>query len=162
MLCAVAGQADEGQRQLPQRPEQADDLLALAAVRQDQGDVVGVDHAQVAVDRLGGVEDVGAGAGRVERAGDLLADVGRLAGAGDGDAAGAAVEEIDGLEEGIVQARTCSRAAASPRMICRAKPRPVGVRSERAWIGNRRRHGCILANPATLARHSRRRGVFRR
>jgi len=42
--------------------QQADDLVALAGVRQHQGDVVGVEHAQVAVDRAGGVEDVGAGA----------------------------------------------------------------------------------------------------
>ncbi len=101
---AVAGQA----RRWPSAscrsgPQQPDDLLALAAVRQDQDDVVGMDHAQVAVDGPGGVEDVGAGAGRVERAGDLLADVGRLAGAGDADAPGAAAEELDGLQERLVE-----------------------------------------------------------
>ena len=88
--------------------EQADDFLALAAVRQDQGDVVGVDHAEVAVDGAGGVEDVGAGAGRVEGAGDLLADVGRLAGAGDGEPAcatvGEAGEQIHRPREGVVEA----------------------------------------------------------
>ena len=83
----VAGHGDDRGGHPLERPEQADDLLALAAVRQDDDDVVGVDHAQVAVHGPGGVEQVGAGAGRVERADDLLADVGRLADAGDADPA---------------------------------------------------------------------------
>ena len=72
-------------------------------MRQGQHDVVGVDHAQVTVDGPGGVEHVGARAGRVEGARDLLADVGRLAGAGDGDAAGAAVAQVHGLQERVVE-----------------------------------------------------------
>ena len=58
--------------------------------------------------RLGGVEDVGAGAGRVEGAGNLEADVGGLAGPGDGDAAeavvGGAADQFDGLLESGVEA----------------------------------------------------------
>src|SRR5207249_1934107 len=63
----------------------------------------GVDHAQVAVHRLGGVQGVGARAGRVEGAGDLLADVGRFAGAGDGHAPGATVDQADHFQERVVQ-----------------------------------------------------------
>src|SRR5262249_48034437 len=88
--------------------EQADDLLALAGVGQDQGDVVGVQHAQVAVDGPGGVEDVAARAGGVERPGELQADVGRLAGAADGQPAAAGAghgqQQLDGLKERRVEA----------------------------------------------------------
>ncbi len=67
-----------------------------------------MDHAEVAVNGLGGVEEVGAGAGRVESAGDFETHVGGFAGAGDGDAsgpfAGDAEQEIDGPEEGVVEA----------------------------------------------------------
>src|SRR5262249_61494107 len=101
---AVAGEADDGVGELADRAEDAEDFFALAAVRQDQGDVVGVDHAEVAVQRLGGVENIGPRAGRVERAGDLLADVSGLAGAGEADATETAVDEIDGLQERLVEA----------------------------------------------------------
>src|SRR5262245_56864908 len=53
--------------------------------------------------RAGGVEAVGAGAGRVERAGELLADVRRLAGAGDANASGAAMKQLDSSEKGMVE-----------------------------------------------------------
>ena len=100
---ACAGQPDNGRRQLAERAQQADDLLAFAAVRQGQDDIVGMDHAQIAVDGAGGVQDVGTGARRVERAGDLLADVGRFAGAGDRDPAGAVPQQLHRLKERAVE-----------------------------------------------------------
>ena len=96
----VAGQPDQSPGELLEGAEQADNLFAFAGVRQQQGDVVGMDHAKVAVNGAGGVEDIGAGAGGVEGAGQLLADVRRLAGAGDGHAATATAQQLDGLEEG--------------------------------------------------------------
>jgi hypothetical protein len=58
-----------------------------------------VQHAKVAMRGPRHVQDVGARAGGVERAGDLLSDVRRLAGAGDADAAWATADQLDGLQE---------------------------------------------------------------
>ena len=107
----------------PKRSQQADDFLALAAVRQDQGDVVGMDHAEIAVHGPGGVEDVGARAGRIEGAGDLLADVGRFAGAGDADAAGQPLQQIDGLQR---RNRPAARRPLQGRRPRRERPRGHG------------------------------------
>src|SRR5205085_777485 len=85
----IPGDGQDGRGDRLQRAEQAEQFLALAAVREEQGDVFGGDHAQVAVHGRRHVEDVGPGAGRVQRRGDLAADVRRLADAGDGDAAAA-------------------------------------------------------------------------
>ena len=90
---------------LPERAEQADEFVRLAAVREQQGDVVRVDHAEVAVDGAGGVEGVGAGAGGVERADELLADVRGLADAGDRDAAAAVEEHVGDAVEPVAETR---------------------------------------------------------
>ena len=119
VLVGVAGDARRRPGELAERAEQADDSSALAAVREEQGDVVGVDHAEVAVDGSGGVEDVGAGAGGVERADELLADVGGLADAGDGDAA-ATVGTADRRPR-----RT--RRRAGRRRLRATRPRPKHV-----------------------------------
>src|SRR5665213_249408 len=67
-----------------------------------------MDHAEVAVNGSRGVEEIGAGAGRVQSTGDFKTYIGGFAGAGDSDTARAlrtdAHEYIDGLEKGIVQA----------------------------------------------------------
>ncbi len=72
-------------------------------MREGEDDVVRVDHAKVAVDGTRGIEHVGARAGRIERAGDLLPDVSRLAGAGNGDASGTLKDQVDGLKERVAQ-----------------------------------------------------------
>src|SRR5205085_3691714 len=98
----AAGQGDDGGGQFAERAEQPDDLLAFAGVRQDHGDIIRVDHAQVAVHCLGGVEQVGAGAGGIQGADDLGRDVGRLADAGDADATAAGGEQVHGPDEAVV------------------------------------------------------------
>jgi hypothetical protein len=95
----VAGHAHECGGELAEGADQADDFVRLAAVRQEERHVVGVDHAEVAVDRAGGVEAVGAGAGRIESAGDLRPHVGRLADADDRNTAATVKELIDDGEE---------------------------------------------------------------
>ena len=89
------------------RAEQPDDLVTLPRVRQDEGDIVGMEHAEIAMQSFGHVEDVGARAGRVEGASEFEADVGALAGAADGEppAAGARQrgEQFDGAEEGAIE-----------------------------------------------------------
>ena len=86
-----------------ERTEQAEEFFRFAAVREEQRDVVRVDHAEVAVDGAGRVERVGAGAGGVERADELLADVRGLADAGDRDAAAAAEEHVGDALESVVE-----------------------------------------------------------
>ena len=99
----VAGDGDDGGCHLPERRQQFDDFLRFAAQRQGEDDIVLMDHAEIAVNGAGGVDEVGAGAGGVERAGDFLADVSRLAGAGDADASGAMVEQLDRLQKRLVE-----------------------------------------------------------
>ena len=83
----VAGDCHQGASHLPHRSEEPNDFLALAAVRQRQHQIMRMQHAQIAVDGAGGVEDIGAGSGGIERAGDLLPDVRRLARPRNGDPA---------------------------------------------------------------------------
>ena len=89
VLSARAVIGEDRHAQLGQRRQQADDLLRLAALREHQHHVLGVDAAQVAVDRLGRVQAVAASAGRGQRGHDLLADQARLAHAGDDHVAAA-------------------------------------------------------------------------
>ena len=63
-----------------------------------------MNHAQITVNGARGVQNVSAGAGRVERAGNLLSHVGGFARAGDADSTGATVNQIDGFQERIAQA----------------------------------------------------------
>src|SRR5262245_16021696 len=63
-----------------------------------------MDHAEIAVHGAGAVKHVGARAGRVQRTGDLLADVRRFARAGDADSPRTVEEEIDNFEEGTIEA----------------------------------------------------------
>ena len=64
-------------------------LVGLAGVRQQQHDVVGGDHAQVAVARFGGVDEECRRAGRRQCRGELARDVAGLADAGHDDATAA-------------------------------------------------------------------------
>ena len=93
--CRIAGDNADSGRELAERPEQADKFVRLAAVREKERNVVRMDCAEIAVDGAGGVERVGAGTGGVERADNLLPDVGRLAHSGHGDPA-ATVEQHPG------------------------------------------------------------------
>ena len=108
MLPAAARQGDQRPNQRTQRAEQPQDFLALAAVRKNKHGVVGMDHAEIAVNGASGVEKIGAGAGRVKSAGDFETHVGGFAGAGNGDTTrtfGADGQEyIDGLKKRIVEA----------------------------------------------------------
>ena len=86
-----------------ERREQAEKLFGLAAVGEGEDDVAGGEHAEVAVNGLGGVEEVGGRAGGAERGGDLAGDDAALADAGDDDASGAVgrvKQQIDRLGEG--------------------------------------------------------------
>ena len=66
-------------------------------MRQGQNDIVGMDHAQVAVNGTGGIQNVSTGAGRVKGAGDLLTDISGFSCSSHGDAAGTTTQQLDGL-----------------------------------------------------------------
>ena len=63
-----------------------EDLLGFTAVGECEDDVVGGDHAQVAVDGFGGVKEVGGCAGGAKGGGDLAGDDAGFADAGEEDA----------------------------------------------------------------------------
>jgi hypothetical protein len=134
LVLGVARERHQPQRQLPQRRQQADDLLALAAVRQGQHHIGVVNHAQVAVDSAGRIQHISSRAGGIERAGDFLSDVGRLAGAGDSDAAGAAMEQVDRLQKRLAEA--IGDQFEGSRLAPDNLPRigePVGILSQDRW-----------------------------
>ena len=83
--------------------QQAHQLLDLAAVRQREHDVVLADDAEVAVRRLGGVQEGRRRAGAGQRRGDLAADEARLADARDDDLAAAVGEDLHGALEALVE-----------------------------------------------------------
>ncbi len=91
-----AGDRHDRHAQLGQRGQQADDLLRLAALREDQHHVVAADAAQVAVDRLGRVQAMAGRAGRGQRGHDLLAHQPRLAHAGDDHVPPALKDQLHG------------------------------------------------------------------
>src|SRR5262249_8350900 len=87
-------------REVVQGTEKAKYLLTFPAMGQDEDDVLGVHHAEIAVHGPRGIENVGPRARRVEGAGDLLANVCGLAGARDGDSATTGGEEPNGFHKG--------------------------------------------------------------
>src|SRR5205085_141516 len=100
----VSGQAYDPAAQLAQGANQANNLLTIAAVRQDQGDVVRVDHAEIAVNGAGCIHHVRAGAGGAERAGQLLADVGRFARASDCQPARTGANQLHRVKKSRIKA----------------------------------------------------------
>ena len=84
--------------------EQAQHFLRLAAVRNRQQHVAGLDDAQIAVRRFRGMKKERRRAGACERRGDLPADDARLAHAGDDDAPLAFEQHPHGAIEALVEA----------------------------------------------------------
>ena len=109
----MAGQRDQARADPPDRLQQPDHLLGLAAVRQRQHHVVFADGAEIAVDGFRRMEEPGRGAGARERRGNLAADDAGLAHAGD-DHASAALVAAD-------RARARSRRRCD-RSGCRSRP----------------------------------------
>ena len=86
--------------------DQANDLFGLTAVGQHQDQITASDHAEVAVVGLSGVDREAGGAGRCERRGDLLTDETRLAHADHDHVTAGSEDQVDGVIEGLVEART--------------------------------------------------------
>src|SRR5581483_709130 len=67
-------------------------------------DVALLDHAEVAVARLRRMDEIGRRSGAGERRGNLARDMSGLAHAAHHDAAGAALDQLDGVEKPAVEA----------------------------------------------------------
>jgi len=99
----AAGDGDERGGEAPEGGQEAKELFGLAAVGEGEDGVAGGDHAHVAVDGFGGVEEVSGRAGGAKGRGDLAGDDAAFADAGEDDAAiapGGFEELVDGLSEG--------------------------------------------------------------
>lgn len=98
----AGGERDERYGQALERGEQAEKFFGFAAVGEGYDGVAGCEHAHVAVDGLGGVEEVRWSASGAEGRGDLAGDDAAFADASDDDAAlgcRCSDELIDGLGE---------------------------------------------------------------
>ena len=95
----VAGQRDELRALALQVRHEHHEFVGLAGVRQHDHDVVGRDHPEVAVRRLGRVHEERRRAGRRERGGQLARDVPGLADAGHDDAPAALEDQVDRRDE---------------------------------------------------------------
>ncbi len=83
--------------------EEAQDLLGFTGGGEREHEVAPGEHAQIAMDGFGGMEEERGRAGGGERSGDLLRDDAALAHAGDDDAASrltAAKDQLDSSGEG--------------------------------------------------------------
>ena len=78
---------DDSRAAPPDGLEQAKNLVCLAAVGQRDDNVAGLNHAKVAVNRFGGMQEERGRPGAGQRRGNLPRDDARLAHAGDDDAA---------------------------------------------------------------------------
>jgi len=102
---AAAGDGDRLRVHLFQCRQQLEHLFGLAALREDHYHVVAVDASQVAMKRLGRVQEVAPRAGAGQRGGQLLADQPRLAHASDDHARLASKQQIDRPAELGIQPR---------------------------------------------------------
>src|SRR6266487_4218525 len=87
----------------PNRFEQAEQLVGLAAVRQRNHHIVAPNRAEVSVHRLGGMQEERRCAGAGERRGDLLADDPRLAHSGEDHTPLAVKEQLHRAVESRVE-----------------------------------------------------------
>ena len=75
----------------------------FAGIRQGEDGVLGADHAEIAVARLGGVDELRRRAGRGEGRGDLAGDMAALAHPGDDDAPAHGGARVDRSSERAVE-----------------------------------------------------------
>ena len=126
----IARQGDHRHTEACDGCQHREDLWRLARVRQGEHDVAARNHADVAVARLGRMQEEGRAAGAGECGGDLAADVSRLAHAGDHDAPSAAQAQFAGLGERLVDATLeCDKAADF------SNERPLASRDQASGVG---------------------------
>ena len=83
---SAGSERDKGDGETLEGWEEAEEFVGLATVGEGNDCVASREHAHVAMHRLGGVEEVGGGAGGAEGCGDLAGDDAALADPSDDDA----------------------------------------------------------------------------
>ncbi len=108
---AAAADGDEGGLEALERGQKMEEFFGLAAVGESDDDVACGEHAEIAVDGFGWVEEVGGRAGGTQGGGDLAGDDAAFADAGEDDAGlllCGLEQEVDGRgewsEHGAVEA----------------------------------------------------------
>ena len=136
-----AGDRDQGCALALDQRNDGQHFFARTRVRKGDDDILGGDHAQVAVRGFSGMDEVCGGAGAGERGGDLATNVAGLADAGDDDASVTIQNALDGFDEGGVHAvgegayRVRLDAQDPPRDGDRVEPRGCGlVRLSHGWM----------------------------
>ncbi len=99
----VARHRHERDAEAPAVREHVGQFRRLARVGEREDRVVPADIAEIAVARLGGMDELRRRAGRGEGRGDLARDMAALAHAGDDDAARHRRQEVDGPRECLVE-----------------------------------------------------------
>ena len=102
--CGLAVSVMQRNAQALHRFDQLDQFFGFAAGGNCQQHVVRREHAEVAVQRFGGVQEKRRRAGAGESGGDFAADQAGLAEAGDDDSSFASVQKFDGFFEAGVEA----------------------------------------------------------
>ena len=136
VLSAIGGHGDQTDPEPPRIVDQVLELGGFARPRQRHDDVVGRDHAEVAVARLAGMNEKRRRSGRGEGRGDLAGDVAGLAHAGDDDAALGGADQFDRGDEGIARGRRGWRRPARRRRSASASSvRSADSMYEWLWPG---------------------------
>ena len=102
----VAAESDEREVEAMGDRKEGEEFFGFAAGGEKEEGVRGGEHAEVAVEGLGGVEEVGGGSGGAEGGGDLPRDQATFADAGEEErTAGSdgAFEEVEGRGEGLME-----------------------------------------------------------
>ena len=100
----AAADGDEAGLEALEEGQEGEELFGFAACGEGDDEVAGGEHAEVAVEGFGGMEEVGGGSGGAEGGGDLAGDDAAFADAGEEDAVmcfRGGDEEVDGLGEGF-------------------------------------------------------------
>jgi hypothetical protein len=85
--------------------KEADDFFSFAAIGNGKDGIATCEHAKIAMQSFGGMQEKGGGAGAGESGGNFSADQSGFANASDGHAAFASEKEIDGFFEGGIESR---------------------------------------------------------
>jgi hypothetical protein len=99
----IGGEGDQPDAKAAGIADEGGELRRLARPGERDHDVLRADHAEIAVARLGRMDEMRGRAGGGEGCGELAPDMAGLAHARDDDATGGAADQRDGFGEGLAQ-----------------------------------------------------------
>jgi hypothetical protein len=132
----VAGDGDQLAAEALHQRHDGQQLVVLARIGNGDQHVVAGDHAQVAMHGLGGMDEIGRGAGAGEGGGQLARDVAGLADAADDDAAATFQDQRDGgaeLRPDAPRQRATAAASISSTWRPMATTRPSSATRAARW-----------------------------